>query len=79
MGDPKLKRRLKHVRIPVLVVWGASDGVIDPEYGRAYAQSFPDARFELIPEAGHLPQLEQPQRLLALALEFANTISIQNV
>ena len=79
MGDPKLKRRLKHVRIPVLVVWGASDGVIDPEYGRAYAQSFPDARFELIPEAGHLPQLEQPERLLTLVWEFADSISIQNV
>lgn len=74
MGDPKLKRRLKHVRIPVLVAWGASDGVIDAEYGRAYAQSFPDARFQLIPEAGHLPQLEQPQRLLTLIWEFANSI-----
>ena len=79
MGDPKLKRRLKHVRIPVLVAWGASDGVIDPEYGRAYAQSFPDARFELIPEAGHLPQLEQPQRLLALVWEFANSIAATQV
>jgi pimeloyl-ACP methyl ester carboxylesterase len=74
MGDPKLKRRLKYVRIPVLVAWGASDGVIDAEYGRAYAQSFPDARFQLIPEAGHLPQLEQPQRLLTLIWEFANSI-----
>ncbi|HEV2656620.1 MAG TPA: alpha/beta hydrolase, partial [Ktedonobacteraceae bacterium] len=50
MGDPKLKRRLRRVNIPVLVVWGESDRVIDPEYGRAYAQSFPDARFQLIPE-----------------------------
>jgi len=75
MGDPKLKHRLKDVRIPVLVAWGASDGVIDPEYGRAYAQSFPDARFELIPEAGHLPQIEQPERLLTLVWEFANSIT----
>jgi pimeloyl-ACP methyl ester carboxylesterase len=64
MGDPKLRRRLRRVRIPALVVWGESDRVIDPDYGRAYAQSFPDARFQLIPEAGHLPQLEQPERLL---------------
>jgi len=74
MGDLKLRRRLRRVRIPVLVVWGESDRVIDPEYGRAYAQSFPDARFELIAEAGHLPQIEQPQRLLNLVLEFANSI-----
>src|SRR5437588_456852 len=52
MGDPKLRRRLGRVRIPALVVWGESDRVVDPEYGRVYAQSFPDARFQLIPEAG---------------------------
>ena len=77
MGDPKLKRRLGRVRIPVLVVWGESDGVIDPEYGRAYAQSFPDARFQLIPEAGHLPQLEQPERVLTVIWEFANRIQVR--
>ncbi|GCE31368.1 alpha/beta hydrolase [Dictyobacter alpinus] len=74
MGDPRLRRRLKHVSVPVLVVWGASDRVIRPEYGQVYAQSFPNARFELIPEAGHLPQFEQPQRLLNLVLEFADSI-----
>ncbi len=70
-ADPKLRRRLRRVNIPVLVVWGQSDRVILPEYGRAYAQSFPNARFELIPEAGHLPQIEQPERLLPLVRKFA--------
>ncbi len=75
MRDPKLRRRLGRVKIPVLVAWGESDRVILPEYGRAYAQSFPDARFQLIPEAGHLPQLEQPERLLKLVWEFAGSIA----
>src|SRR5437868_8078018 len=75
MHDPKLRRRLGRVRIPALVVWGESDGVVDPDYGRAYAQSFPHARFELIPEAGHLPQIEQPERLLTLIVEFADSIT----
>lgn len=73
-GDPKLQRRLRHVKIPVLVAWGESDRVADLEYGRAYAQSFPNARFELIPEAGHLPQIEQPVRLLKLVQEFVDSI-----
>ena len=30
---------------------------------------------ELIPEAGHLPQLEQPERLLTLVWEFADSIT----
>src|SRR5438445_8286295 len=75
MGDPKLRRRLARVRIPALVVWGESDGIADPDYGRAYAQSLPNARFELIPEAGHLPQIEQPERLLTLVWEFADSIT----
>lgn len=70
-GDPKLQRRLKYVKIPVLVAWGESDRVADLEYGRVYTQSFPNARFEPIPEAGHLPQIEQPERLLILVRKFA--------
>lgn len=75
MRDPKLRRRLGRVRIPALVVWGESDGVVDADYGRAYAQSLPHARFKLIPEAGHVPQIEQPERLLTLVWEFADSIT----
>jgi pimeloyl-ACP methyl ester carboxylesterase len=60
MHDPVLQAKLSRIDIPVLVVWGASDRVFTPDYGRAYAAEFPDSRFELIAEAGHLPQLEQP-------------------
>ena len=73
-ADPKLRRRLSRVRIPVLVAWGESDRVVDAEYGRAYAEAFPNARFELISEAGHLPQIEQTERLLTLVRKFAISI-----
>lgn len=66
MGDPALRARLADVRVPVQVVWGESDRIVTPAYGRAVAESFPDARFTLLPECGHMPQVEQPQRLLAL-------------
>lgn len=79
MRDPKLRRRLARVRIPALVVWGESDGVVDPDYGRAYAQAFPNARFELIPKAGHLPQIEQPERLLTLLWEFEDSTKVPPV
>jgi pimeloyl-ACP methyl ester carboxylesterase len=47
------------------VIWGASDGIVGPDYGRAYAAAIPGATFTLLPEAGHLPQLEAPERLAA--------------
>ena len=66
MGDPGLRARLADVRVPVLVVWGDSDRVVTPAYGRAVAQSFPNARLEIIEQCGHMPQIEQPARLLEL-------------
>lgn len=76
MADPKLRRRLRRVTIPALVVWGESDGVVDSEYGRAYAQALGNAHYELVSEAGHLPQLEQPEYVLNLISHFVNTAAL---
>ena len=65
MSDPTLRDRLAHLDLPVKVIWGAADGIAAPEYGRAYAAAIPGATFTLIENAGHLPQLEAPEDLLA--------------
>lgn len=57
--------RLAAIHTPALVIWGASDRVVDAEYGRAYAAAIPGASFELIPEAGHLPYLENAPAVFA--------------
>lgn len=71
MYDPKLLRRLARVRVPVLAIWGASDRIVTPAYGRAYAHAFPNGRFALVSEAGHMPQIERPEVTLALLDELA--------
>lgn len=71
MSDPALRARLAAVTVPTLVVWGESDRIVTPAYGKEYAASFPDARFEVVAEAGHLPHLEQPARTFALLDDFA--------
>lgn len=60
--NPQLKHWLGRIKAPTLVLWGASDGIVKPDYGRAYAGLIPGARFELIEEAGHHPEEEQPDR-----------------
>ena len=70
MYDPSLRARLNQVRIPVLVVWGEADRIVTPAYGAAYAAAFPDARFERIAKAGHLPHLEQPAATFAVIDDF---------
>ncbi|MGW0567510.1 MULTISPECIES: alpha/beta fold hydrolase [Streptomyces] len=60
MSDPTLLGRLGAVNVPTLVVWGESDRIVTPAYGRAVARAVPDAQFVEIPAAGHLPHLEAP-------------------
>jgi pimeloyl-ACP methyl ester carboxylesterase len=68
--NPQLARWLDRVRAPTLVLWGASDRIVLPEYGRAYAGLIPGARFEVIEEAGHHPELEQPERFVERVAAF---------
>ena len=68
MSDPTLRNRLGELDLPVHVIWGESDGIVDPEYGRAFAAAIPRAQFTLLPESGHLPQVETPEALLGAIL-----------
>ena len=70
MYNPRLKRWLGRIALPTLVLWGASDGVVTPAYGRAYAALIPGSRFALIDGAGHHPELERPDALADRVLEF---------
>jgi pimeloyl-ACP methyl ester carboxylesterase len=73
MFDPGLRDQLAEVTIPALVIWGDSDRIFTLGYGRAYAEAFANGRFELIANAGHLPQLEQPTPTLRLIDAFLDT------
>ncbi|GAB3562834.1 hypothetical protein GCM10027445_04200 [Amycolatopsis endophytica] len=68
MTDPTLAGRLATVDLPVRVLWGESDRIVGPGYGRAYAAAIPASTFTLLPRAGHLPQAEAPEETLAALL-----------
>ena len=70
MFNPQLKHWLYRVSVPAQVIWGESDGIVTVDYGRAYAGLIPGAEFKVIPEAGHHPELEQPDEFLATVTEF---------
>lgn len=64
MCDPTLVGRLGGIAIPTLVLWGESDQIVVPDYGRAYATAIHGARFEVLPATGHMPQMETPELVL---------------
>lgn len=70
MHNPQLKRWLHRIPQPTLVLWGASDGIVKPSYGRAYSELIPGARFEIIAEAGHHPEIEQPEVFVDRVVAF---------
>jgi pimeloyl-ACP methyl ester carboxylesterase len=72
MTDPTLAGRLGTVTTPALVVWGEADRIGDPDFGRAFAAAIPGAEFTLLPETGHLPQIETPDALIKVVWEFAD-------
>ena len=61
LHNPKLKRRLHRVRVPTLFVWGEHDGIVTPDYGKAFSRMIPRAKFAIVKRAGHYPHLEQPK------------------
>lgn len=60
------------IAIPVHVLWGESDRIVDPDYGRAYAAAIPVSTFTLLPRTSHLPQVETPEELLGALLDLGH-------
>jgi pimeloyl-ACP methyl ester carboxylesterase len=70
MHNPKLARRLARIDRPTLVLWGESDRIVTPEYGRSYARLIPGAQFQVIEAAGHYPYLERPETFVEAVTAF---------
>lgn len=72
MSDPTLAERLGGLDIPAHVLWGESDRIVDPEYGKAYAAAIPLSTFTLLARTGHLPQVETPEELLGALFDLGS-------
>ena len=70
MFNPQLAFWLRRIAVPTLVLWGASDRIVTPEYGQGYAQQIPGAAFRAIPRAGHHPELEQAEEFVRHVADF---------
>jgi pimeloyl-ACP methyl ester carboxylesterase len=59
--------------LPTLIVWGERDSIIPVAHGAAAHEAMPGSRFEVFPDAGHMPHDEDPERFAALLAEFCDT------
>jgi pimeloyl-ACP methyl ester carboxylesterase len=72
MFNRQLPPLLPETETRTLLVWGAADRVVPPAVGEQYAAGLPNATLEVLPNVGHLVELEQPQILAARIVAFAN-------
>jgi pimeloyl-ACP methyl ester carboxylesterase len=70
IADRGLHRRIHRIAAPTLIVWGDADSIAAPVYAQDFAGRISGAKVELIEEAGHLPHLEQQERVVAAIAKF---------
>lgn len=61
LSRPDARPWLDEVRVPRLVAFGGEDALVPPDRGAAWARG--EATVAVVPEAGHLVPLEQPEVL----------------
>jgi pimeloyl-ACP methyl ester carboxylesterase len=69
-GPMDLRSCLGGVDVPVVVMVGSRDTLTPPRLGRAIADLVPGARYELLPDAGHMLPLERSHRVAAEVLSL---------
>jgi 3-oxoadipate enol-lactonase len=66
--DPRAD--LGSITVPALVVVGADDKLTPPDVARQIASEIPGAELAVIPDAGHLVNIEQSDAFNAVLLAF---------
>jgi 3-oxoadipate enol-lactonase len=67
---PDSRATLPGIAVPTLVLVGAEDVLTPPDEAKAMASALPGARLEVVPRAGHLANLENPDAVNAALRAF---------
>ncbi len=70
MYSQTLPHLLGGVRSPALIVWGDDDHHVPLSAGHAYARALQQATLTTIPACGHFAEMEKPDALAKLAIDF---------
>jgi pimeloyl-ACP methyl ester carboxylesterase len=62
------------IDVPTLIVAGDEDTIIPPDEARQLQASIASSRLEVLPQAGHLPNVERPAAFNTVVSEFLSTL-----
>ena len=66
---------LPTIAVPTLVIVGESDALVPLDVAEAMAKAIPNARLEVVPGAGHVANLENPEVFNRILAEFLSELS----
>ena len=67
------------IGVPTLLLWGESDSVTPIAQGRELAKLIPGATLVELPDVGHIPAIEAPEKFDAALLTFLTTTQVASV
>ena len=74
LNQPDFTPKLSTIDVPALSIHGEEDVSIEPERTQSMLDVLPDARQELIPNAGHSSNLENPDAVNDALRKFLNDV-----
>lgn len=74
MAEADQRDVLPHIEVPTLLIWGELDARSPLTVARQFEQAIPGASLVVIPGAGHVSNLEQPERFNAAVREFCSAV-----
>ena len=74
MASTDQRDLLPAIDVPTLLVWGADDERSPLRVAEQFRAAIPGARLVVIPDAGHMSNLEQPDRFNTAVREFCRSI-----
>ncbi len=66
----RLARQARAIKVPVLIVAGEDDQIVDPQSIDTWARTISQAEVHLMDECGHMPMIEHPAEFNARMLAF---------
>ena len=66
----KWQVRIPELNLPTCIIWGVEDTWIPVEDARKFHRDIARSKLVIIPECGHLPQEEEPEKFVIHVLDF---------
>jgi pimeloyl-ACP methyl ester carboxylesterase len=77
VGAANAWRAARSLRMPVLVIWGGRDKLVDPTLAPRLATAVPDARLLVLETVGHLAMLEAPEPTARAVLGMVESLTAE--